>query len=386
MPRAADVDHVLLRHVEDGEPFAVPAELDEEDEHESWYRASFTVGGQRTHYRWLLDRGDRGYVWVSGAGLSTSDVGDGDDFVLSVDPGGPEWHLGSVVYEIFPDRFSRAGAASVADLPDWAVPREWDTLPEGRSRNTSREWFGGDLPGIEQRLDHIERLGANVLYLTPFFPAISTHRYDATTFDLVDPLLGGDEALDSLLAAAHDRGIRVLGDLTAQPLRVAATSGSSTRRPIPRRPERGFFYWGDEYGHGYAAWLGVRSLPKLNWSDAELRRRMLDVTRRWVRRGLDGWRIDVANMVARHGTYDANAEVGRAHAGGSRRRAGRRAPPRRARTRLPARPAGRRLARGDELRRLPAARLVVALQIRPPRAPARGLLGSAAGRPASPRR
>lgn len=308
VPRSAEVEHVLLRHVEDGEPFAVRAELDEEDENESWYRVSFPVGGERTHYRWLLDRGARGYAWVSGAGVSIADVGDGDDFALSTDPGGPEWHFGSVVYEIFPDRFSRAGAASRADLPDWAVPRDWDTLPEGRSANTSREWFGGDLPGIEQRLDHVARLGANVLYLTPFFPAISTHRYDATSFDVVDPLLGGDEALDSLLAAAHDRGIRVLGDLTAN------HCGSQHEwfleaQEYPDSPERGFFYWGEEHRYGYAAWLNVRSLPKLNWSDDELRRRMLDVTRRWVRRGLDGWRIDVANMVARHGTYDANAEV-----------------------------------------------------------------------------
>src|SRR5581483_2312602 len=109
-------------------------------------------------------------------------------------------------------RFARGGAAREA--PAWAVPRPWDALPEGRGPTTSREWFGGDLPGIEARLDHVEALGANVLYLTPFFPAGSTHRYDASSFERVDPLLGGDEALRSLLRAAHDRGLRVVGDLT----------------------------------------------------------------------------------------------------------------------------------------------------------------------------
>jgi alpha-glucosidase len=78
------------------------------------------------------------------------------------------------------------------------VRRAWDELPTGRGRDTQYEWFGGDLRGIEQRLDHVERLGANVLYLTPVFPAGSTHRYDSTTFEHVDPLLGGDEALASL--------------------------------------------------------------------------------------------------------------------------------------------------------------------------------------------
>jgi len=312
LPQGTDVEHVFLRHVQDGEPRAVAAVLDEEGEDESWFRARFTVMAETARYRWLLDRGEHGYSWLNGAGVVDTDVGDQDDFVLPLDPGGPAWHLDSVVYEIFPDRFSRAGAAGPAELPDWAVPRPWDALPEGRSKNTSREWFGGDLPGIELRLDHVAKLGASVLYLTPFFPAGSTHRYDASSFDLVDPLLGGDEALDSLLSAAHGRGMRVLGDLTLNHC-GAGHEWFADAQDYPHVAERDFFYWDDDaYSpHGYATWLGVRSLPKLNWADPELQRRMLDITRRWLRRGLDGWRIDVANMVARHGAYDTNAEVAR---------------------------------------------------------------------------
>jgi alpha-glucosidase len=313
VPRAAEVDAVFLRHVQDGEARAVRAVPDETGDDETWFRASFHLEAERAHYRWLLDRGERGYVWLNGADEPVSaDVGDDGDFALSPDAGGPDWHLESVVYEIFPDRFARAGAAKAGDLPDWAEPRPWDTLPEGRSRNTSREWFGGDLPGIEQHLEHITRLGANALYLTPIFPAGSNHRYDAASFDRIDPLLGGDDAFDSLVGAAHAKGLRVIGDLT---LNHCGSGHEWFRdaREYPRAPERGFFYWNTEaYAPlDYAAWFGVPSLPKLNWSDAELRRRMLDVVRRWVDRGLDGWRIDVANMIARHGTYDANHEVAR---------------------------------------------------------------------------
>ncbi|HKB95097.1 MAG TPA: glycoside hydrolase family 13 protein [Gaiellaceae bacterium] len=312
VPAGAAVERVLLRTVRDGEPRVVEAELDEEAGGERWLRASFPVVSETASYRWLLDRGDAGYAWLNGAGIHETDVADDADFVLPLDEGGPDWHLESVVYEIFPDRFSRAGAAGRDDLPDWAVPRPWDALPDGRGPNTSREWFGGDLPGIEQRLDHVRRLGANVLYLTPFFPAGSTHRYDASSFDVVDPLLGGDEALDSLLAAAHDRDLRVVGDLTLNHC-GAGHDWFRDAQAYANAPERGFFTFDEALPHGYASWMDVRSLPKLNWADPELRRRMLDgVVRRWLRRGLDGWRIDVANMVARQGLYDANHEVARA--------------------------------------------------------------------------
>jgi alpha-glucosidase len=188
------------------------------------------------------------------------------------------------------------------------VRRDWDRLPEGRGPNTSREWFGGDLPGIERRLDHIVDLGANVIYLTPFFPAGSTHRYDASSFDRVDALLGGDDALASLVRAAHGRGVKLVGDLTMNHCGVthdwferAASDRSS--------PERKFFYFDESFLHGYATWVGVRTLPTLDWRSEELQSRMHAILRRWLDAGLDGWRIDVANMVGRHRDIDLNHHV-----------------------------------------------------------------------------
>jgi alpha-glucosidase len=181
------------------------------------------------------------------------------------------------------------------------VRRDWDELPTGRGRATPYELYGGDLGGVQAKLDHVEALGADLLYLTPFFPAGSTHRYDATSFDRVDPLLGGDEALTSLIRAAHARGMRVIGDLTLN--HSGAGHDWFTTQP-------GYYYF-DEAG-GYASWFGVKSLPKLNWGAAELRDQMQAVARRWLDVGLDGWRIDVANMTGRHGDADLTAEAARA--------------------------------------------------------------------------
>jgi alpha-glucosidase len=303
-PRGS-TDDVILRYVRDGEPRWVRAQVDRETETETWWRASFPVTNPSTSYRWLLVEPQGGWTWLNGNGRGAHESPDSDDFVLALGDG-PAWHLSSVVYEIFPDRFASSGLD--VEPPDWAVPRAWNEPPTGRGPNTPREWFGGDLGGIEQRLDYIEQLGVNALYLTPVFPASSTHRYDATSFDRVDPLLGGDEALRSLLAAAHARGMRVIGDLTTN------HTGNGHEWFVdaladPSAPERELYYFDPSLPAGYESWLGIPNLPKLDWRSVELRRRMVGVTRRWLDAGLDGWRIDVANMTGRYRGVELTREV-----------------------------------------------------------------------------
>jgi alpha-glucosidase len=296
--RRGAAEHVLLRYERDGEPRTAEAEIDEESETETWWRAELPLWNPTVRYRWLLAGGEVGYGWLNGLGLSAHEVPGSDDFVASLGPGGPAWHLGSVVYEIFPDRFARSTRAH-PPAPEWSVERRWDAPPTGRGPSTPRELYGGDLWGVEEHLDHVERVGANAIYLTPFFPAHSTHRYDATTFEHVDPLLGGDRALESLARAAHARGIRLIGDLT-----LNHTGDHHEWFPV----ERDFYYFDDALPAGYEAWLGVPSLPKLNWSSPRLRERMAAVLDRF---DLDGWRIDVANMIGRFRDTDLNAEVAR---------------------------------------------------------------------------
>jgi alpha-glucosidase len=290
-----EVETVALRWVEDGEGRGIAAKRDGDG---AWI-ARFPVPNPNVRYRWLLSGGEVGYAWLNGLGLVPHDVPDADDFIMSLDPGGPAWHLGAVVYEIFPDRFATTGAGG--DPPAWAIRRSWNELPTGRGPETPYEWFGGDLGGVEAHLDNIEALGANVIYLTPVFPAGSTHRYDSTTFDRVDPLLGGDEALESLSRAAHARGMRVISDLT--------TNHTGDKHEWFVRGERDLYLF-DEEGD-YEAWWGIKSLPKLNWLSPELRRRMQATARQWLQPpyALDGWRVDVANMSGRTGDTDVNAEV-----------------------------------------------------------------------------
>ncbi|MDY7090516.1 MAG: alpha-amylase family glycosyl hydrolase, partial [Actinomycetota bacterium] len=294
VPRGTGVARVHLRSVRDGEPVFTSATVDRKDGGDTWWRAELTAHNPITGYRFLLGT-TSGVRWLTAYGVTNHDVPDSTDFRLVAQPPAPRWARDAVVYQIFPDRYARSPAADLRETPDWAIRAEsWDE-PVEPGPDATRVLYGGDLDGIARRLDHVTALGANTIYLTPFFPARSNHRYDAAGFDRVDPLLGGDRALERLSAAARERGVRLIGDLT--------TNHTGDAHPwFAARPE--FYYPG-------VFWLGVPSLPKLNWADPGLRREFRAIVQQWLSEpyGLSGWRVDVANMTGRHGADDLNHEV-----------------------------------------------------------------------------
>ena len=264
------VTRVAVRQVHDGEPLHVPARVDRRTPSGTWWRADLVAHNTVSNYRFLLDGGATGYRWLNAAGLVEADVPDGGDFRVALAPEPPAWLDDAIVYQILPDRFARSGRVA-EPLPDWAVPAAWDDAPERAGRPAARQFFGGDLYGVAEHLDHIAALGANTVYLTPVFPAASSHRYNASSFDHVDPLLGGDAAYRELIDAAHARGMRVLGDLTTN------HTGSTHEwfragREDPGAAESEFYLFGPEHPDGgerdYVGWFGHRTLPKLDHRSA----------------------------------------------------------------------------------------------------------------------
>ncbi|WP_433360286.1 alpha-amylase family glycosyl hydrolase [Streptosporangium sp. CA-115845] len=297
---------VHVRTTPDGEPHFTEAVIDRETEWETWWRADIVARNQVTGYRFLIG-GPDGYRWLTASGLATHDVPDTTDFRLVTHAAPPEWAAGGVIYQIFPDRFASSGTAR--DLPPWAIPRGWDDPVAGSGPDTSRQIFGGDLDGVRSRLDHITALGADTLYLTPVFPAASNHRYNASSFAEVDPLLGGDAAYRALIDEVHRRGMRILGDLTTNHCGDTHAWFQAALRDKGAAEREMFFFTDDDLG--YEAWMGVPSLPKLDWSSERLAEAMEEVVRGWLRFGLDGWRIDVANMTGRLRQADHAHEVAR---------------------------------------------------------------------------
>lgn len=327
IPAGLAVTQIHVRTTPDGEPRFAPLDVDRDrtgtavggyGAGDVWWRGWITVHNPVTNYRFLIGSASGPPSWLTARGRYDHDLPDATDFRLVAYDPPPAWMAGAVVYEVFPDRFARsatAGPLDPATVPDWAVARSWDTdelVPDGPL--TSSQLFGGDLDGIVEHLDHIEKLGANTIYLRPVFPARSNHRYDASSFDEIDPVLGGQPALRRLADTVHARGMRLIGDITTN------HCGDShpwfvTARQDPTSPERQMFFFDGDGGSGsdkgkggYAAWNGVPTLPKLNWNSPLLCEQMVAVLLRWL--GVyDGWRVDVANMTGRQGGEDRNHEV-----------------------------------------------------------------------------
>lgn len=314
VPRSFPVRAVHVRSVRDAEPTWSQARPVDEDAHDVWWQAEVCAANPVTSYRFLLDTGPRSYAWLNGTGVHAREVTDAFDFRLTTYGPAPAWVADSVMYQVFCDRFARSGRVTAAP-PSWTVPAAWSDPVVERGPHTPFQFFGGDLWGVAERLDHVARLGADLVYLTPFFPARSNHRYNASSFDRVDPLLGDDRALAHLTEQAHRRGMRVIGDLT---LNHSGDTHDWFRRAQedPASEEAGYYFF-HEHPDTYECWLGERSLPKFDFSSPALLARLVDgpdsIVGRWLCPpfSLDGWRIDVANMMGRLGADDRAHAVAR---------------------------------------------------------------------------
>jgi neopullulanase len=206
----------------------------------------------------------------------------------------PDWVPDAVFYQIFPDRFARSGRV------DGQLNLEpWDSPP------TRHGYKGGDLWGVLEKLDYVQELGANALYLCPIFQSASNHRYHTHAYYQVDPLLGGNEALRALLDAAHARGMRVALDGV---FNHASRGFFQFNDVLENGPASPYVDWFIVHGYplraysrkkppNYACWWDLRELPKFNTDNPAVRAFILDVARHWVEFGIDGWRLDVPGEI-----------------------------------------------------------------------------------------
>jgi neopullulanase len=210
----------------------------------------------------------------------------------------PDWVKNAVFYQIFPDRFARSPRS--VDLPGVTF-KPWGTPPEEQG------FQGGDLRGIVDKLDYLQQLGVNAIYLNPIFASAANHRYHTFDYMQIDPLLGGNAALRELLDAAHAAGMYVVLDGVFNHAsrgfwafhHILESGGNSpyldwfTVRGWPLRP----YEHDAKHPANYDSWWNQPALPKFNIKNEGVRQHLLEVARHWIDFGIDGWRLDVPEEI-----------------------------------------------------------------------------------------
>ena len=277
-----------------------------------------------------------------------------EHFYFRVIPGfrTPEWAKGAVMYQIFVDRFCNGDSSNDVLTGEYRYigepvvrSEDWDAYPDHMD---VRRFYGGDLQGVMDKLDYLQELGIDVIYLNPIFVSPSNHKYDIQDYDYVDPHFGkivedagellpegerenrlasryinrvtnrknleaSNELFIRLVKEAHKRGIRVILDgvfnhcgsfnkwMDRERIYENADGYAKGAFVAQDSPYRDFFrfYQQDKwpYNHTYDGWWGHDTLPKLNYSGSrEVYDYMLEIGKKWVSEPYcaDGWRLDVA--------------------------------------------------------------------------------------------
>ena len=198
-------------------------------------------------------------------------------FAYSVDRlSPPDWARQAVIYHVFVDRFYPGQG------------RDW--LQTGDLLG----FCGGTLWGLAEKMDYVASLGATCLWLSPIFPSPTHHGYDATGLYTIEPRLGGDEALRTVVAKAHQRGIRVLLDFVCNHVSNQHPLFLEAKRD-PSSPYRDYFTF-DDSELGYRTYFGVATMPEVNVTHPAARNWLIEAARFWLREfDVVGYRLDHAN-------------------------------------------------------------------------------------------
>lgn len=222
----------------------------------------------------------------------------------------PTWFGQGMCYQIFPDRFHRTSLKNPKGMVgDRTVHKNWeeqpDYLPNAKGEVRNRDFHGGDLKGITEKLDYLQNLGVETLYFCPIFEAPENHRYGTADYDKIDPMLGNNKDFTKLCDQAHKRGMRVMLDGVFNHAGYVSRyfNGDGFYKDLGayQSKESPYYDWFDfkTWPEEYDSWWGIYSLPSANEQSEGYQNFIFgdkdSVVRRWLRAGADGWRLDVAD-------------------------------------------------------------------------------------------
>ena len=229
----------------------------------------------------------------------------------------PSWAEGAVMYQIYPDRYAPGGSAFAEGVRyhrglgrHIEVHKTWDEPVKGEASPGAPyyypdDFFGGTLQGIAERLPALREMGVDCLYLNPIFEADSNHRYNTADYRRVDPMLGGEEDLKALCAAAKALGIRIILDGVFSHTGDDSVYFNRYRRYPGLGAYQGedspYYRWYDfrSFPDDYRCWWDFDTLPEVKETDRSWQKFVISgedaVMKHWLRCGASGWRLDVAD-------------------------------------------------------------------------------------------
>lgn len=203
----------------------------------------------------------------------------------------PSWAKGQIFYQIFPERFSDGDSSN---NPENTEP--WGSEP------TRDNFMGGDLKGILNHLDDLQKLGINCLYLNPIFKADFNHKYATTDYFSIDPQFGTSNDLQDLIQAVHNCGMKIILDGVFNHCGIHFKPFQDVMKNQEKSVYKDWFlikkFPFDITHHAYECVGAYKYMPKLNTGNPEVRSFILNVMDYWIREyHIDGWRLDVADEV-----------------------------------------------------------------------------------------
>lgn len=282
-----------------------------EGEDEEWWTLDYTPTLEGLYWYFFECKTSWGSTVITNGGNGIGVLGETEsEFQLTVykdDFLTPDWLKGGIIYQIFPDRFYSSGDKK--EIPsdrvlrtDWGGEPEWKPDEKGRVKNN--DYFGGDLKGIEQKLEYLSSLGASCIYLNPIFEANSNHRYDTADYSKIDPLLGTEKELKSLCKKAEKYGISVILDgvfsHTGDDSIYFNKYGRYDSVGAYQSKESPYFKWYNFTGYPekYHSWWGIDILPEVDETQDDFIEFIAGengIARKWLKSGVKGWRLDVAD-------------------------------------------------------------------------------------------
>ncbi|MCI9009657.1 MAG: glycoside hydrolase family 13 protein [Clostridia bacterium] len=219
----------------------------------------------------------------------------------------PDWIKGGIMYQIFPDRFYKVGNIPIKD--NKVLREDWGGLPNYKPNHLGKvlnnDFFGGNLNGIIEKLEYLKNLNVSVIYLNPIFEAYSNHRYDTGDYMKIDPLLGTEQDFARLISTAKGLGIHIILDgvfnHTGDDSRYFNKYGTYKEElGAHQSPDSPYIDWFnfEDYPSKYDSWWGIETLPAVNERSQSYQEFIFGqngVLKHWLRHGIDGYRLDVAD-------------------------------------------------------------------------------------------